>query len=655
MSLRFACPCGKNVQAPDSMAGKKAKCPACGSVVQVPSLEPKLDDLFDAHLLQEDELAAAANSGLSSLSLGPSPAQQRAQQLLIKRLLIGGGILAGLLVLISAIVALIGLATSSGPRRSAQTNPESVQQDPSTGPMQGPIGSVTPEEPKREDLVAGRLRSERAEPSAASIGENTRIEPVPRSMPNATTAAPAWLVESNDSLVDLGEYFAVPSAAENAAPLYLDALWEFGSILTSELFPGDRQRESLVSKRSSRMLDLSLRFSQSKAVPPEAARPTPAEIDAVLGEYTDAIEKLLLAQRRPECVFEYDLGIGALSHVHSAHGAGSVLRLRASRALEHGNFDAALAAVESMLRLSRDLRPRGGSSMQINSIALQRLVCTSPGEPGVISDMLSRGDITPAQCDQLLAVLDAHDNASVDAIAELNKTQYVMARMALHDIEHGTGSFDPAVLRERRFAGPPWRILLEETLYEFGRRAFSSYSVFSDENKRLPRIERVHKYLEYRSAVESMGRAEFAAEVQALNRCYQGVLATNDKNLLNRQRQVEQSADELKDTLLAFCLEPSLPEQIVQAEAHFQATRCLVALKKWELEKGRDPADLAEVVQAAGMEAIPLDPFSGQPLRMASLDGATVIYSVGPDGKDDGARSEYRFRESETGDLVYRL
>ena len=35
--IRFACVCGKNVSAPPSLAGKKAKCPRCGQVFRVPS------------------------------------------------------------------------------------------------------------------------------------------------------------------------------------------------------------------------------------------------------------------------------------------------------------------------------------------------------------------------------------------------------------------------------------------------------------------------------------------------------------------------------------------------------------------------------------------------------------------------------------------
>ena len=49
MSIRVQCACGKNFQAKDEHAGRKAKCPVCSAVVRIPeadialSSEPSLD------------------------------------------------------------------------------------------------------------------------------------------------------------------------------------------------------------------------------------------------------------------------------------------------------------------------------------------------------------------------------------------------------------------------------------------------------------------------------------------------------------------------------------------------------------------------------------------------------------------------------------
>lgn len=55
--------CGKSLKAPESMAGKRAKCPGCSSVVTVPELE---EEIFDAEVIEPEPLPAFS-SGLGSL------------------------------------------------------------------------------------------------------------------------------------------------------------------------------------------------------------------------------------------------------------------------------------------------------------------------------------------------------------------------------------------------------------------------------------------------------------------------------------------------------------------------------------------------------------------------------------------------------------
>ena len=62
------------------------------------------------------------------------------------------------------------------------------------------------------------------------------------------------------------------------------------------------------------------------------------------------------------------------------------------------------------------------------------------------------------------------------------------------------------------------------------------------------------------------------------------------------------------------------------------------------------------MVKAAGMSQVPTDPFSDRPMLMTVIEGKPVIYSVGPDGKDDRALVEWNYDTREqTGDLLFRL
>lgn len=68
-----------------------------------------------------------------------------------------------------------------------------------------------------------------------------------------------------------------------------------------------------------------------------------------------------------------------------------------------------------------------------------------------------------------------------------------------------------------------------------------------------------------------------------------------------------------------------------------------LALRAYRAERGRYPVRLADLVSAGYLERVPADPFArapfGAPLayKPAKKDGnGYVLYSVGPDGKDDG-------------------
>jgi hypothetical protein len=90
----------------------------------------------------------------------------------------------------------------------------------------------------------------------------------------------------------------------------------------------------------------------------------------------------------------------------------------------------------------------------------------------------------------------------------------------------------------------------------------------------------------------------------------------------------------------------------LREEATLRGTQCLISLRRWHLDHEDLPKDLDTLVKDAGMPGMPIDPFSDQPLRMTVIGKTPVIYSVGPDGKDDKALSEW---EGGPGDLIFRL
>jgi hypothetical protein len=99
---------------------------------------------------------------------------------------------------------------------------------------------------------------------------------------------------------------------------------------------------------------------------------------------------------------------------------------------------------------------------------------------------------------------------------------------------------------------------------------------------------------------------------------------------------------EVRDTppspaLVFFRVVPlsQVPKFIQINHARLRCAVAALAVERFRLARGRWPGKPAELVPAF-LARWPDDPFDGQPLRFRRLPDGVVIYSVGPDGKDDG-------------------
>ncbi len=69
--------------------------------------------------------------------------------------------------------------------------------------------------------------------------------------------------------------------------------------------------------------------------------------------------------------------------------------------------------------------------------------------------------------------------------------------------------------------------------------------------------------------------------------------------------------------------------------ARLRAARTALAIEGFREAQKRLPESLAELVPKC-IEAVPLDPFDGKPLRFKKLEKGYVVYSIGQDGADQG-------------------
>ncbi len=114
---------------------------------------------------------------------------------------------------------------------------------------------------------------------------------------------------------DVTAFFASPPPDLNAAPLYIDALFEFGPEL-AVCFPEDAEtarRKALAERRSQAIDDLFTAYRKDPASASDRA------IDDLVAELEPALRQVEAAQRRPRCVFELPLDLLApLPHAPAA-------------------------------------------------------------------------------------------------------------------------------------------------------------------------------------------------------------------------------------------------------------------------------------------------------------------------------------------------
>ena len=114
------------------------------------------------------------------------------------------------------------------------------------------------------------------------------------------------------------------------------------------------------------------------------------------------------------------------------------------------------------------------------------------------------------------------------------------------------------------------------------------------------------------------------------------------------------------ESLLLPAMDNSL-ERFFGQRAVLRGTRCVLAIRGYELARGRVPERLEELVPE-WLAALPEDPFAvvPAPMRYVVADGEWKVYSLGVDGVDhraryDGLSQSERAHHGDACDLVMGL
>ena len=507
-------------------------------------------------------------------------------------------------------------------------------------------------------IAAGLPRAVETRLPRPQVQEKARNEParIPfPGLPGAVSQPPPWL--GNNAPFDVAAFFAAPPLEENAAPRYLEALFEFGPEV-EVCFPEGSDRESrkrAVERRLGRFWPIFQAWSKDpRSVSAES-------IDALVFEFDTGFRKLDWAQQQPRCVFETGLDATArVPHVQTVGHVGRVARLKVHRELERGEFDAAFRDLSRLLRLSRDLLPRGLIIAGMVSAATDRVAIEN-----IVVPMLNAKGLTAEHCDRILALLIEHETRSLDPYVEGLRADYVLTRATLYALV-----FDQEALRKAwvSFGTPAGRSIVAEiaepvvTGIERAGAAVPRPAVGQPKAAPAQPITPLSDIPDLDARIARTTPEELAAQVEKVNELYRGLLEVADAPYPDRVRKSTERLPSL-DTLdlhtrVTRGLMPAFTaftQGVARSKARTRVAEGLVAVRRWQLVHGGEaPPSVEAATKEAGLPSAPVDPYDGLPIRFANVRGELTVHSVGQDGVDDGGRID-NARTPDSGDLLLRL
>ncbi len=294
-----------------------------------------------------------------------------------------------------------------------------------------------------------------------------------------------------------------------------------------------------------------------------------------------------------------------------------------------------------VLRLARDLRPRGAMISQFVADAISQAVYG-----GMIPVMLASPRLKADQCERLIKLLAAHEAKSIDGYAEGIRAEYVSVRSTLDGVVHHQSelatsmglkpgqSLVRAILSLAPPASPP-------------NGSAPSAPPAADDDAIVARTtpeevtRRVQDTSRYFRSLLALDGVPYAVRIEKLL----AVKAPSGSDPLSRV---------VTASMQVYRLEAAA-RSTSRATASLRADHCLLALRRWQSSHRGSPKDLSSVARGAVLKSVPIDPYDGKPFKMAVVDGQPIIYSVGRDGKDDGGLVDSDRDQKPSGDLIYRL
>ncbi len=295
----------------------------------------------------------------------------------------------------------------------------------------------------------------------------------------------------------------------------------------------------------------------------------------------------------------------SLNHVHTVRRAVCLLCCEAVLAAEHGNAEDAVQSLVAGFRIADSLR----------------------NEPVVVSQLVRMGGI-----DRVIASLERTLCRVPPSAEQLRRLAVTVAEI------HDAGSLRRAWIGQRCTVVPVF-----EDPASLGAGSLGE----------APPVFVLEAYdalgLADREAVAYLDMVEDV--IEAVSRAPEERLRAIELLDLESRRKGQRFGIVLR----RFWIRPfNLVVRELSMLASVRAAQVALAIERARLASGELPADEAHLAPAC-LKAVPRDPFAGEPLRYRRLEPGYVVYSLGPDGLDDGGVEKADRNSDQTCDIGLRV
>jgi hypothetical protein len=419
---------------------------------------------------------------------------------------------------------------------------------------------------------------------------------------------PRWRledVEADRAVIPQAENSAGPTMA---AKQLLPQKWPFWDYPPAAQDPPDAEQKRRDLEEGFRDLEPERQLDEEQAT---ALRQEMSRAAAALAEASKLVDR---TEGRYPITYSPDFVSTLIPHTQDARLIAELLANDALLRAQDNDPDGALASCRSALNAGRSIGDEPLSISQLVRIAC-RVIATRPaervlaqGEPSEdalrqFQELLGKEEPEP-----LLLIAARGERAGMDRLMETIQSGQTKLSARNLVVLAGVGERSAPSLGD------------ELTLWAPG----------SSESQRAAMLRYMNRYVELARLPPEQQRAAF--------------------------QQLEATAKDRP--VLVRLLAPALGkvcDAARRSQAQLRCASAATAAERYRRAKGRWPDALDELKGAGYLPGVPADPYDGQPLRWRRLDGGRVVYSVGPDGEDNGGKLDRRNAAAPGTDIGFRL